>query len=117
MEHNMSDTQTPAANSTEAFAAAVAAYRQQHAAGIQQLDTLEKNYASQKDQIKSNLLMLMGAIAAIEQLMKNVEDEAKANAEAVKEAAIVVMQKDFDARNAKAEVPTDPNAGATSPTA
>ncbi len=76
----MNEPQTaPAANSNDAFAAAAANYRQQHAEATQQLNTLEQDYVTKKNQLQSTLLMLAGAVAAVEQIIKNVADEVAAS--------------------------------------
>lgn len=68
----------PAANSVEAFQAALASYKQQHDQATQQLSQVEQTYQKQKGELSSLLLMLAGAGAALEQLVKNVADEKKA---------------------------------------
>jgi hypothetical protein len=86
MEQPMSEqnqpVSQPAANSPEAITAAIENYKQQHAGAAAQLNQLEQNYQTQKKQLTDTLLMLAGAVAAMEQLTKNIEDEAKAKAEA-----------------------------------
>ena len=74
----MSEQTQPAANSTEAFQSAVGNYKSQHDALSQQLAQLETNYRQQKEQMVATLHMLAGAIAAVEQIVQNVKDEAAA---------------------------------------
>lgn len=70
------DTLPPAPNSIDGIAAAVAGYKQQFDAAQQQLGILDQNYQRQREQYTSGLQMLSGAIAALEQLAKNTEQDA-----------------------------------------
>jgi F0F1-type ATP synthase membrane subunit b/b' len=79
MEQPMSTDPTtpPPANSLEAVHAAIANYRQQGEMASQQLQQLEANYTSQHTQLATTIERLVGAIAAMDQLAKNITDEAK----------------------------------------
>lgn len=93
---------SPAANSTEAFQSAIAAYKQQQEGLTGQLAQLEVNYHTQKTQMEHTLSMLQGAVVAIEQIIKNVEDEAAAKAVDTKTSEVV------DAVAEPAAAPLDP---------
>jgi septal ring factor EnvC (AmiA/AmiB activator) len=88
MEQHMTTPVQPAANSKESFQAAVVNYKQQHETLSAQRQQLEANYQQQKTQMESTLLMLSGAIVAVEQIIKNVDDEFAA-AKAADDAAKV----------------------------
>lgn len=71
-------TIVPAANSIEALRAAVSNYKQQHSEASAHLVQVEATYHQQKDTTGAILHMLNGALAALEQVIKNIEDEAAA---------------------------------------
>ena len=75
----MSEVVTPGANSVEAFQAAITSYKQQFDQAQTQLAQLEQNYQTQKEKLTAMLHMLSGAVAALEQLVKNVVDEKALN--------------------------------------
>ncbi len=87
----------PAANSKEAFQSAIGVYKQQHDTVVSQLAQLKQNYRAQKTQMDTASAMLQGAVVAIEQIITNMDDEAKANTlkapagDAIAAAAIPIL--------------------------
>ena len=100
------------ATSTESFEAAINNYKSQHDGLTQQLAQLETNYRQQKEQMVATLHMLSGAIAAVEQIVKNVEDEAAALAADTplveRYSTLVVPGRFFEAPETVPEIDTIP---------
>lgn len=65
----------PAANSLEALNTSIESYRQQYTQAVNQLAQLEQNYHQQKEELAKALFMSAGAIAGLEQIVKNMADE------------------------------------------
>lgn len=63
--------------SVEAMQASIAQYKKQYDEMTAQLATLETNYRQQKALGEQTLHMLSGAIAAVEQILQNVEAETQ----------------------------------------